>query len=141
MGGVGRVPVPTGNERTRRSPYYRLATTDYCVRHVARCLLRLAEVPASSRCISIEIAIDDFGTGQSSMAQLKDLPVDIVKVDQSFITGLADDPIDQAIVAAIIGFGHALDVEVVAEGIETPEDLRALVALGASGPRGSSLGA
>jgi len=75
------------------------------------------------------------------MAQLKDLPVDIVKVDQSFITGLSDDPIDQAIVAAIIGFGHALDVEVVAEGIETPEDLWALVTLGASGPRGSSLGA
>jgi len=64
------------------------------------------------------------------MAQLKDLPVDIVKVDQSFITGLADDPIDQAIVTAIIGLGHALDVEVVAEGIETPEDPRALVALG-----------
>jgi len=74
------------------------------------------------------------------MAQLKDLLVDIVKVDQSFITGLADDPTDQAIVATIIGLGHALDVEVVAEGIETPEDLRALVALGASGPRGSSLG-
>jgi len=90
------------------------------VRHVTRCL-RLAGVPASSRCISIGIAI--------------------VKVDQSFITGLADDPIDQASVTAIIGLGHALDVEVVAEGIETPEDPWALVALGALGPRGSSLGA
>jgi len=64
MGGVGRVPLPTGNERTRRSPNHRLATTDYCVRHVTRCL-RLAEVPASSRCISIGIAIDDFGTGRA----------------------------------------------------------------------------
>jgi len=74
------------------------------------------------------------------MAQLKDLLVDIVKVDQSFITGLADDPTDQAIVATIIGLGHALDVEVVAEGIETPEDLRALVALGGIRAQGVLLG-
>lgn len=138
-------------------------TTADCVRHVTRCL-RLAGVAASSLCIEITehaivtdvgllvsvlqelralgiaIAIDDFGTGQSSMAQLKDLPVDVMKIDQSFITGLADDPTDQAIVAAIIGLGHALDVEVVAEGIETPEDLRALVALGGTRAQGFLLG-
>ena len=62
------------------------------------------------------LAIDDFGTGYSSLSYLRKFPVDVIKVDQSFVDGLGPDPEDSAIVAAIIGLAHTLELEAVAEG-------------------------
>jgi diguanylate cyclase (GGDEF)-like protein/PAS domain S-box-containing protein len=78
----------------------------------------------------IRVAIDDFGTGYSSLEQLRRMPVDIVKVDRSFVSGMSADSTDREIVAAVVGMGRALKLCVVAEGIETPEQAEALRELG-----------
>jgi diguanylate cyclase (GGDEF)-like protein len=85
---------------------------------------------ASLREIGIRIAIDDFGTGYSSMAYLKRLPVDIVKIDRSFVVDLTTDRDSRAISAAIIAMGHTLQKEIVAEGVETLEQRELLRAQG-----------
>ncbi|WP_417912902.1 EAL domain-containing protein [Candidatus Electronema sp. TJ] len=78
------------------------------------------------RRLGIRIAIDDFGTGYSSLAYLKKFPVNSIKIDQSFIADLAKDSDDAAIVASIIQMGRSLQLEVVAEGVETLEQLEFL---------------
>jgi diguanylate cyclase (GGDEF)-like protein/PAS domain S-box-containing protein len=78
----------------------------------------------------IRVAIDDFGTGYSSLEQLRRMPVDVVKVDRSFVRGMAADSTDRELVAAVVGMGRALKLIVVAEGIETPEQADALRELG-----------
>jgi diguanylate cyclase (GGDEF)-like protein len=66
----------------------------------------------------IKIALDDFGTGYSSLAYLKNFPIDVVKIDQSFVRGMSPDSKDAKIVCAIIEMGHSLGYKVVAEGVE-----------------------
>ncbi len=78
----------------------------------------------------ITIAIDDFGTGYSSLSVLKALPIDILKIDQSFVRDLGKSGSDTAIVAAIVNMARALALRIVAEGVETEEQLSILRALG-----------
>ena len=86
--------------------------------------------------IGVQIAIDDFGTGYSALTYLKTLPVDIVKIDRAFVRDLGDSSRDQAIVQAIVALAHALELEVVAEGLETATAARALLDLGCDRAQG-----
>jgi diguanylate cyclase (GGDEF)-like protein len=78
----------------------------------------------------VRIAIDDFGTGYSSLDHLREMPADILKIDRSFVAGMAAKSPDSALVAAAIAMGRALEMEVVAEGIETSEQVADLRELG-----------
>jgi EAL domain-containing protein (putative c-di-GMP-specific phosphodiesterase class I) len=76
------------------------------------------------------LVLDDFGTGYSSLAYVKRFPIDMLKIDRSFVDGLVDGDEDAAIVSAVISMGQALRVDVVAEGVETSEQATQLRTLG-----------
>lgn len=88
----------------------------------------------------VAIAIDDFGTGYSSLSYLQKLPLDKIKIDRSFINGLPDNQHNQAIVDAVVALGKALNLSVIAEGVETNEQLTSLKERGCHHVQGYLLG-
>ncbi len=90
----------------------------------------VARALASLRARGLRIALDDFGTGYASLTHLLSVPVDVMKIDRSFVERLPTDPRSFAIVEALLGIARRIDVRVVAEGIETEEQARVLARLG-----------
>jgi EAL domain-containing protein (putative c-di-GMP-specific phosphodiesterase class I) len=79
------------------------------------------------KALGIRIAMDDFGSGYSSLSYLQSFPFDKIKIDRAFIANLGRNPQSAAIVRSVIGLGHGLQVPVVAEGVETQDQLKFLI--------------
>jgi EAL domain-containing protein (putative c-di-GMP-specific phosphodiesterase class I) len=86
--------------------------------------------------LGVRMAIDDFGTGYSALAYLKQLPVDTLKIDQSFVRALATDPADATITSTIVQMAHALNLSTVGEGVETIEQMQLLASYGCNRMQG-----
>jgi EAL domain-containing protein (putative c-di-GMP-specific phosphodiesterase class I) len=92
------------------------------------------------KAIGIRLAIDDFGVGSSSLASLKELPIDTLKIHQSIVSGLGDNPREGPIVGAVVELGHALGMQVVGEGVETDAQLEGLRRAGCDAAQGYLIG-
>ncbi|MGA9661630.1 MAG: bifunctional diguanylate cyclase/phosphodiesterase, partial [Pseudomonas alloputida] len=93
-------------------------------------VVKARETLEALKCMGVRLAIDDFGTGYSSLSYLKQLPIDVLKIDQSFVRDMLDDHSDAAIIEAIVRMGQALGLELIAEGVENQEQAISLMALG-----------
>lgn len=119
---------------------YGLEPRHLCIEVTERSLL--VDIESASRTLGqirdlgVQVAIDDFGTGFSSLAWLKTLPIDTLKIDRAFVSGLEHDVADRQIVETIIRLAHVLGVDVVAEGVETEGQASMLLELGCSRAQG-----
>jgi diguanylate cyclase (GGDEF)-like protein len=113
--------VATTLERTGADP------GDICLEITESILMDDVEITVATlrrlKALGVQLAVDDFGTGYSSLSYLRRFPVDVLKVDQSFVSGLGHDPEDSAIVQAVVAMGRALQLTTVAEGVETAHHL------------------
>jgi len=89
-----------------------------------------ARILRELKTLGVRVLIDDFGMGSSSLTHLKRLPIDAVKIDKSFVRDIGTDPDDAAVVSAAVAMAHALELAVVAEGVESEEQLAFLAARG-----------
>ena len=103
-------------------------------------ILLVSEVIQSCRMLGIAFSLDDFGTGYSSLTYLKRLPADTLKIDQSFVRDMLEDPEDLAIIEGIIGLSHAFHRQVIAEGVESLEHGALLLRLGCDLGQGFGIG-
>jgi diguanylate cyclase (GGDEF)-like protein/PAS domain S-box-containing protein len=107
-------------------------TESTLLHHSAVVLEHLQEI----RHRGIRIALDDFGTGYASLAYLREFPVDVLKIDRSFVSNITDSNFDARLVGGIVALADALDVAITAEGVETPEQADRLVELGCERAQG-----
>jgi diguanylate cyclase (GGDEF)-like protein len=106
-------------------------------------VMELARIEATMqrvRDLGVHIALDDFGTGYSSLLYLKGLPIDRLKVDRSFVSGLGTAVQDPTVISTVVDLAHKLGLQVVAEGVETEAELRAVGAVGCDEVQGFLLG-
>jgi EAL domain-containing protein (putative c-di-GMP-specific phosphodiesterase class I) len=107
-------------------------------------LMQNVEVTASTlialKALGVRLAVDDFGTGYSSLSYLRQFPIDTLKIDQSFVREIAAGSLDDTIVSAVISMGKTLNQTVVAEGVETEEQLAVLQRLHCGEGQGFHLG-
>ncbi len=104
---------------------------------------RLEEAKAtlqSLRNLGVRIALDDFGTGYSGLHHLRELHLDTIKIDRSFVTDMLENPEEAKLVEAMVGLGHVLGLNTIAEGIETQGVLDRLMALGCETGQGFLFG-
>ncbi len=143
--------------RHLQEPDFALRLSELLARHSEMLATRLelemletaahADIEATSilvaRCqgIGVKFALDDFGTGYSTLAYLKRLPVDVLKIDRSFVHHMLDDMQDRAIVEGVIGLARTFGCTVVAEGVESPAQARALLDLGCDIGQGTGIAA
>ena len=116
---VARILEQTGVD----SRYIEFEITESCLMQNTQAMVALL---TELNRLGVRFSIDDFGTGYSSLAYLKRFPIDTLKIDRSFVCDIGTDPDDAAIVKAIIALAHSLEMRVVAEGVETPEQLHFL---------------
>lgn len=86
--------------------------------------------------LGAQVHLDDFGTGYSSLSQLARVPINAIKLDQSFIRDINKQPVSQSLVRAIVAVAKALDLQVIAEGIETPDEEKFVLNSGVDGRQG-----
>jgi EAL domain-containing protein (putative c-di-GMP-specific phosphodiesterase class I) len=104
-----------------------------------RNLAQVARFIERLRAVGCKVALDDFGVGMSSFAYLKNLPVDIIKIDGGFVRDMLTDPVSHAMVRAVTDIGHQLGLEVVAEWVADETTVQALTALGVDRAQGFKL--
>ena len=143
--------------RHLQEPDFALRLSELLARHSEMLATRLelemletaahADIEATSalvaRCqgIGVKFALDDFGTGYSTLTYLKRLPVDVLKIDRSFVHHMLDDAQDRAIVEGVIGLARTFGCTVVAEGVESPAQARALLDMGCDIGQGTGIAA
>jgi EAL domain-containing protein (putative c-di-GMP-specific phosphodiesterase class I)/GGDEF domain-containing protein len=97
---------------------------------------KAVDVLREARALGFRIGLDDFGTGYASLSRLRTLPVDVIKLDRSFLASLAEDPATQTLVGMILGLAEPLHLDVVVEGVETQTQREILVELGCQRAQG-----
>ena len=90
--------------------------------------------------LGVSVAVDDFGTGYASLSQLQKMPADILKVDRSFVSALEGGEQSRDLLQAILGVGHSMSLKVIAEGIETEDQLRTITDMGCEMAQGFLMG-
>ena len=90
----------------------------------------MSAVIEACKILGIRVSLDDFGTGYSTLSHLKELPVDVLKIDHGFVRDMLEDKSDLAISKGVIGFAEAFSLDVIAEGVETYEHMEQLIHLG-----------